>query len=186
MDTFCCNGYVPRFSSLGRVSPHFPPVGWLLNTRSHGWRSMRAHLPASLGSCPMIPLARGDDSWFLSLLRPPWAVDLQTGEPRGYQLPAEVPGVDRATAGAADVEPGPARLPLHPAARAAGPALQEQPGRQVNMPLPHHLHSRAVPHHLPCKGGSSPSWLGGQGTPRKMGKELPFSTETGKMGRNEG
>lgn len=84
------------------------------------------------------------------------------------------------------MEPGSARLPLHPAARTAGPALQEQPGRQVNMLLPQLLHPQAVPHHLPCKGGWGPSWLCGQETPRRMGRGLSFSAETGKRGRNEG
>lgn len=137
-------------------------------------------------TAPAVPLAGGGNSWFLSLLRPPRAVDLQAGEPRGRQLPAEVPGVDGAAAGAAGVEPGPARLPLLPAARAAGPPLQEQPGRQVDTPLPHPPRPPAVPPHFPCKGGWGPSWPGRQGTTRKMRRGLPFPAETGKMGRNEG
>lgn len=90
----------------------------------------------------MAPLAKDDSSWFLSLLRPPWVVDLQAGEPCGHQLLAEVPGVDGAAAGAQGMEPGPAHLPLLPAARAARPKLQEQPWRQVDMPVPHPPHPK--------------------------------------------
>jgi len=100
-----------------------------------------------------VPLAGGDSSRLLSLLRPPRAVDVQAGEPRGYQLPAEVPGLDGAAAGAAGMEPGPACLPLLPAARAAGPALQEQPWRQVDTLLSHLPCPQVVPPHLPCKRG---------------------------------
>lgn len=134
----------------------------LASSISNTWLSPQAE------TAPAVPLARGESSRFLSPLRPPWAVDLQAGEPRESQLPAEVPGVDGAAAGAAGVEPGPACLPLLPAARAAGPALQEQPRRQVDMPLPHPPRPQDFPSHLPCKGGWGPFWPGGQATPRKM------------------
>lgn len=136
-------------------------------------------------TAPAVPLARGDSSRFLSLLRPPRDVDLQAGEPRGHQLPAEVPGVDGAAAESAGMEPRPACLPLLPAARAAGLALQEQPQRQVDMLFPHAPCPQAAPPHLPCKSGWVPS--GQAGAPKENdGEGVPCPAETGKMRRNEG
>lgn len=87
------------------------------------------------------------------------------------------------------MEPGPAHLPLLPAARAAGPTLQEQPWRQVDMLLPHPATSPspslAVLPHLSCKGGWGPTWQSGKVTLRKRREGLAYPSETGKARRIE-
>lgn len=80
------------------------------------------------------------------------------------------------------MEPGPAHLPLLPAARAAGPALQEQPWRQVDMLLPHPPHPQAVLPHLSCRCGWGPTWQGVQVTLRKRRGDWPTLQRQEKWG----